>query len=48
VVTTLLESCGGSLEIRAPEAGGAHVRIIVPARPLPAGPILGGSGQVAP
>lgn len=48
VVTTLLESCGGTLEIRAPEAGGAHVRIIVPVQPLPAVPILGGTGQVGP
>ena len=35
VVTTLLESCGGVLEIRAPESGGAHVRIVVPVRPPP-------------
>jgi signal transduction histidine kinase len=48
VVTTLLESCGGTLEIRAPEAGGAQVRIIVPVQPLPAAPILGGDGQAAP
>ncbi|MGH3068819.1 MAG: ATP-binding protein [Streptosporangiaceae bacterium] len=48
VVTTLLESCGGTLEIRAPEAGGAHVRIIVPVRPLPGAPILRANGQVAP
>ncbi|HTT49928.1 MAG TPA: ATP-binding protein [Streptosporangiaceae bacterium] len=33
VVTTLLESCGGSMEIRAPDAGGAQVRIVIPAEP---------------
>jgi signal transduction histidine kinase len=48
VVTTLLESCGGILEIRAPESGGAHVRIVVPVRPLPAGPVPGGKRQVVP
>ena len=48
VVTTLLESCGGTLEIRAPESGGAHVRIMVPVRPVPAGPGLAGNGQVVP
>jgi signal transduction histidine kinase len=48
VVTTLLESCGGTLEIRAPAAGGAHVRIVVPVRPLPAGAVPGGNGQVVP
>jgi hypothetical protein len=48
VVTTLLESCGGTLEIRAPESGGAHVRILVPVRPLPAGPVPGGNRQVVP
>ena len=46
VVTTLLESCGGTLEIRAPEAGGAHVRVIVPVWPLPDPLSLGGNGQV--
>ena len=48
VVTTLLESCGGTLEIRAPESGGAHVRILVPEQPLPAGPVPGGNRQVVP
>lgn len=46
VVTTLLESCGGALEIRAPESGGAHVRIIVPVRPFP-GASPGGNGRAA-
>ncbi len=48
VVTTLLESCGGSLEIRAPATGGAHVRIVVPVRPLPADPVPGPNRQVVP
>jgi signal transduction histidine kinase len=48
VVTTLLESCGGTLEIRAPASGGAHVRIAVPLQPLPAGPVPGGNRQVVP
>ena len=48
VVTTLLESCGGTLEIHAPASGGAHVRIVVPVRPFPAGPVPGGNGQVVP
>jgi signal transduction histidine kinase len=48
VVTTLLESCGGALEIRAPETGGAHVRIVVPVRPVPAGPAPAGNGRVVP
>jgi signal transduction histidine kinase len=39
VVTSLLESRGGRLEVRAPEAGGTRVRIIIPVRPSPgAGP----------
>jgi len=49
VVTTLLESCGGAMEVRAPDAGGAHVRIVVPLRPAPAGPAdpgSAGNGQV--
>jgi len=33
VVTSLLESCGGSMQVHAPDAGGAHVRIVVPVRP---------------
>jgi signal transduction histidine kinase len=48
VVTSLLESCGGTLEVRAPGSGGAHVRIVVPVRPGPAGPMPAGTGQVAP
>jgi signal transduction histidine kinase len=48
VVTTLLESCGGTLEIRAAATGGVHVRIIVPVRPVPPAPIPGGTGQVVP
>ena len=48
VVTTLLESCGGELEIRAPESGGAHVRVVVPVRPAPAVPAPGGTAQVVP
>jgi signal transduction histidine kinase len=48
VVTTLLESCGGTLEIRAPASGGAHVRIVVPVRPFPAGPAPGVNGQEVP
>lgn len=48
VVTTLLESCGGTLGIRAPEPGGVHVRIVVPVRPVPAGPVPGENRQVVP
>jgi signal transduction histidine kinase len=48
VVTSLLESCGGALEIRAPESGGAHVRIMVPVRPVPAGPAGARNGRVVP
>jgi signal transduction histidine kinase len=48
VVTSLLESCGGALEVRAPASGGAHVRIVVPVRPGPAGPVPAGNGRVAP
>ena len=29
-------------------SGGAHVRIVVPVRPGPAGPVPAGSGRVAP
>jgi signal transduction histidine kinase len=35
VVTSLLESCGGAMEVHPARAGGAHVRIMVP---LTAGP----------
>jgi signal transduction histidine kinase len=38
VVSSLLESCGGRLEVRAPEAGGTRVRIMIPARPIPVPP----------
>ncbi len=39
VVTSLLESCGGRLEVQAPEAGGTRVRMIFPVRASPgAGP----------
>ncbi|MGD0927758.1 MAG: ATP-binding protein [Streptosporangiaceae bacterium] len=48
VVTTLLESCGGALEILAPASDGAHVRILVPVRHVPAIPVPGGDGQVVP
>jgi signal transduction histidine kinase len=44
VVTTLLESCGGAMHVRAPDAGGAHVRIVVPVRPAPSRPNSAGSG----
>jgi signal transduction histidine kinase len=36
VVTSLLESCGGRLEVQAPEAGGTRVRVIIPVRARPA------------
>jgi signal transduction histidine kinase len=48
VVTSLLESCGGALEIRAPESGGAHVRIMVPVRPVPAGSAAARNGRGVP
>ena len=35
VVTTLLESCGGSMEVEAPADGGALVRLVIPAEPRP-------------
>jgi signal transduction histidine kinase len=35
VVTALLDSCGGRLEVQAPEAGGARVRILIPLRAVP-------------
>lgn len=35
VVTALLESCGGSMEVQAPADGGALVRIEIPAEPVP-------------
>jgi signal transduction histidine kinase len=37
VVTSLLESCGGSLEVQAPAGGGALVRIVIPASASPGG-----------
>jgi signal transduction histidine kinase len=33
VVTSLLDSCGGRLDVQAPEAGGTRVRIVIPAWP---------------
>jgi len=33
VVTSLLESCGGSMEVEAPEGGGALVRLLIPVEP---------------
>jgi signal transduction histidine kinase len=30
VITTLLEACGGSLEVNSPPAGGTRVRVMVP------------------
>ena len=48
VVTSLLESCGGALEVRAPGSGGAHVRIVVPVRLGPAGPVPAGNERAAP
>ena len=38
VVTTLLESCGGSMEVEAPAGGGALVRIVIPSGASPGGP----------
>jgi signal transduction histidine kinase len=32
IITSLLESCGGKLEVRSPSAGGALVRIVLPSR----------------
>ena len=46
VVTALLESCGGTMEIRAPASGGAHVRILVPVQAIPADGVRAGDGQV--
>jgi signal transduction histidine kinase len=36
VVTTLLESCGGRLDVQVPEAGGTRIRITIPVRARPA------------
>lgn len=36
VVTSLLESCGGRLEVRSPRAGGTRVRIVLPSEPVSA------------
>lgn len=36
VVTSLLEACGGRLEVRAPEEGGTCVRLVIPVRAGPA------------
>jgi signal transduction histidine kinase len=35
VVTRLLESCRGSMEVEAPADGGVLVRIVIPAEPIP-------------
>ena len=45
VVTALLESCGGRMEVRAPDGGGASVRIVVPARPPAPGPLSPAPGE---
>jgi signal transduction histidine kinase len=37
VVTSLLESCGGSMAVEAPAAGGALVQIVIPAGVSPGG-----------
>ncbi len=34
VVTSLLESCGGSMEVEAPAGGGALVRLVIPVEPV--------------
>jgi signal transduction histidine kinase len=36
VVSSLLESCGGRIEVQAPETGGARVRLVIPVRATPA------------
>lgn len=36
VVTSLLESCGGSMEVEAPAADGALVRLLIPVEPAQA------------
>src|SRR3984885_6206052 len=38
----------GALESRAPESGGAHVRVVVPVRPGLAGPATPGNGRAVP
>ena len=35
VVTRLLESCSGSMEVEAPAGGGVLVHIVIPAEPIP-------------
>jgi signal transduction histidine kinase len=48
VVTRLLESCGGSMEVEAPAGGGVLVRIVIPAEPiLPAAPDRPPGNQVS-
>ena len=37
VVTSLLESCGGSMEVEAPADGGALVRLVIPGEPAATG-----------
>ncbi len=44
VVTTLLESCGGSMEVDAPSGGGALVRIVIP---VAGPPLAGDAGRAA-
>src|ERR1035438_8360108 len=41
VVSSLLESCGGRIEVQEPEAGGTRVRIVIPVRASPAAPPAG-------
>ena len=48
VVTRLLESCSGSMEVEAPAGGGVLVRIVIPAEPiLPAAPDRSPGNQVS-
>ena len=48
VVTRLLESCSGSMEVEAPAGGGVLVRIVIPAEPiLPAAPDRPPGNQVS-
>jgi signal transduction histidine kinase len=49
VVTALLESCGGRMEARTADSGGAWVSILLPAcppGPAPPGPAPGGPGNI--
>ncbi len=48
VVTTLLDSCGGGMEVEAPAGGGALVRIMIPVEPAaPAAPDQPPTSQVS-